>query len=338
MKVNLTIPTSWRNCTPAQLEAICLAKQQVQNLPPEQQTLAWKTNCFLALTNLEVEEADLIDDEGNKYFLVLQTSALSPSSSALSPSPLALSPQPSALSPQTSFPLYLWQIHSFIKDHLQWLDAIPDIPRFPYPEWESGGVTFRGPSIQLSNWTWQQYRLFKDYLELFFKVSAQAVQSVNVLRSPNPHSHHSSLSLQMLLATLYDRQINYIDEITQLPKYDYHYHPDQSTSNKDFFKDFPPIRVSVILLWWASTAHKLQKDYPKCFASSDKPDKKKKPPKQQDPIADYARTTATLEKYMGVNEQQLQQESFRVVLQHLNDMIKHNEEIERMNAKMKSKH
>lgn len=309
MKVNLTIPTSWRNCTPAQLEAICLAKQQVQNLPPDQQTLAWKTNCFLALTNLEVEEADLIDDEGNKYFLVLQTSALSPK-------PSALSPQTSALSPQPSFPLYLWQIHSFIKDHLQWLDAIPDIPRFPYPEWESGGVTFRGPSIQLSNWTWQQYRLFKDYLELFFKVSNK----------------------EMLLATLYDRQINYIDEITQLPKYDYHYHPDQSTSNKDFFKDFPPIRVSVILLWWASTAHKLQKDYPKCFASSDKPDKKKKPPKQQDPIADYARTTATLEKYMGVNEQQLQQESFRVVLQHLNDMIKHNEEIERMNAKMKSKH
>lgn len=291
MKVNLTIPTSWRNCTPAQLEAICLAKQQVQNLPPDQQTLAWKTNCFLALTNLEVEEADLIDDEGNKYFLV-------------------------RVNPQPSFPLYLWQIHSFIKDYLQWLDAIPDIPRFPYPEWESGGVTFRGPSIQLSNWTWQQYRLFKDYLELFFKVSNK----------------------EMLLATLYDRQINYIDEITQLPKYDYRYHPDQSTSNKDFFKDFPPIRVSVILLWWASTAHKLQKDYPKCFASSDKPDKKKKPPKQQDPIADYARTTATLEKYMGVNEQQLQQESFRVVLQHLNDMIKHNEEIERMNAKMKSKH
>lgn len=291
MKVNLTIPTSWRNCTPAQLEAICLAKQQVRNFPPDQQTLAWKTNCFLALTNLEVEEADLIDDEGNKYFLV-------------------------RVSPQPSFPLYLWQIHSFIKDYLQWLDAIPDIPRFPYPEWENGGVTFRGPSIQLSNWTWQQYRLFKDYLELFFKVSNK----------------------EMLLATLYDRQINYIDEITQLPKYDYRYHPDQSTSNKDFFKDFPPIRVSVILLWWASTAHKLQKDYPKCFASSDKPDKKKKPPKQQDPIADYARTTATLEKYMGVNEQQLQQESFRVVLQHLNDMIKHNEEIERMNAKMKSKH
>lgn len=142
----------------------------------------------------------------------------------------------------------------------------------------------------------------------------------------------------MVLATLYNREVNYLDETSHLPTHGYHYHPNQSTDNSKYFQDFPPIRFAVILLWWTSIATQLQKKYPKCFGSPDKPDKKKKrKTKPQDPIAEYARTTATLEKYMGVNEQELQQESYTIVLQHLQDMIKQNEEVERMNAKMKSK-
>ena len=340
MTINLTLPTSWNSCTPSQLEAICLAQQQAQMLPADQQSMAWKTNCFLALAGLEIEEANLTDEQGNHYILACASRFPREDTHHAH---TTHSSQLSIINSQLSIPIYSYQVHYWIKEYLQWLDAIPNITHFPYPEWKSGGVTFRGPGIQLNNWTWQQYRLLKDYLDYFFKMEERLANSPYQPHSP----HNSQLSIinsqltnamSMVLATLYNREVNYLDETSHLPTHGYHYHPNQSTDNSKYFHNFPPIRFAVILLWWTSIATQLQKKYPKCFGSPDKPDKKKKrKPKPQDPIAEYARTTATLEKYMGVNEQELQQESYTVVLQHLQDMIKQNEEVERMNAKMKSK-
>ena len=307
MKINLILPTSWNSCTTEQLEIICLAKQQVQMLPADEQTIAWKINCFLALAGMEVEEKPVTPDEEPSYVLVH-----SPNIPA-------------------HFKLYVWQIHYWVKEYLNWLDNNPNIIRFPYPEWRAKDNAFRGPSIRLSGWTWQQYRLLKDYLTYFFKIDEACNQ--------NPNSDNLSkiqTAMAMVLATIYDAKVDYLDETTQLPTHGYHYHPDQSTNNRDYFLTFPPIKFAVILLWWGSVASQLKKEYPKCFGEA-KETKKFKHPAIQDPLTEYARTTATLEKYMGVNEQELQHESYTVVLQHLQDMIKQNEEIERMNAKIKKK-
>ena len=306
MKINLTIPTSWRTCTTEQLELICLAQQQAQAQPPEQQPVAWKVRCFLALARLEIQEDRQTDEHGTPYFMVASLSQ-----------------------PETTFRLYVWQLQSFIKDQLAWLDTPPNIIRFPYPEWEHKGKTFRGPAIYLSGWSWQQYRLLKDYLDYFFRTAEKAEKKKDEQAIVQASA--------MVLATLYNAETDYLDETSHLPTHGYHYHPGQSTANRDSFLSFPPLRFSVIILWWGSLALKLKHDYPKCFGSSDKNAKKPHRQHLSDPTFDYARTTATLEKYMNTNEQQLQQESYTVVLQHLQDMIKQNEEIERINQKMKQK-
>ena len=45
--LNLTLPTGWNQCTPAQLEQIIIAQQRAQG-----NNTAWKLECFLLLTGL----------------------------------------------------------------------------------------------------------------------------------------------------------------------------------------------------------------------------------------------------------------------------------------------
>ena len=315
MKINLTLPTSWGTCTSEQLEKICLAQQQAVTSNTDDQRAAWKVECFLMLTGLEVEESVKEDEDGERFVMVRKT----------------LDGGTVKRGDGMVFPLYLWQIQYWVSENLAFLDTPPNVVRFPYPEWECEGKKFRGPSIYLSGWTWQQYRLLKDYLDYFFKVEGM-VRDNDITTSRHHDKYLKAMS--MVLATLYDAETDYLDETTRLAVHGFHYRPEQSTENAKWFEGYPAVRFAVILMWWATVAMKLQKDYPKCFSSGNQ--KKHKIPKPQDPIAEYARTTATLEKYMGVNEQELQQESFTVVLQHLQDMIKQNEEIERMNQRMKS--
>ena len=339
MTINLTLPTSWHTCTASQLEKICLAQQQALTSNTADQRTAWKLNCFLSLTGLEIEEDPHPDEQGERFVIVKHTIPITEERLRVGEHCSGMGRGEGLFrkeegAPSSLFRLYLWQIHSFIKENLAFLDTPPNIPRFPYPEWHHDGITFRGPSLYLSGWTWQQYRLLKDYLDYYFKIEERAAN--NPVSDGSPVGEKLQEAMQMVLATLYDAETDYLDETTHMPAHGYHYRPEQSTANAPHFHTFPPIRFAVILLWWASVAMKLQKDYPKCF-SSGKPNKKSKHPKPQDPTFDYARTTATLEKYMGVNEQELQQESYTVVLQHLQDMIKQNEDIERMNQRMKSK-
>lgn len=324
MTITLTLPSSWNTCTPSQLEAICLAQQQAQMLPADQQTLAWKTNCFFALTGLEAEDLPQTDDQGNRYILVRpETQTAHQTHSPHNSLPIQGEGREEGI-----FPLYSWQVHYWIKENLRWLDSIPNIARFPYPEWTDKNASFRGPGIYLNGWTWQQYQQLKDHLTYFF------------LMQERKNEEHAQHAMHLVLATLYNREITYPDPITGQPTTGYRFHPDQPTANAECFRTFPPIRFAVILLWWTGVAHHLSQKYPKCFTSTSADDKKKKKKHHTtpDPQEEYARTTATLEKYMGINEQQLQQESYTVVLQHLQNMITQNEEIERMNRKMKQKH
>ena len=320
MKINLTLPTSWGTCTIEQLEQICMAQQVAMQLPADQQGMAWKVECFLRLAGLEVMEEQQKDEQGESFVVVRRSLPKGKEN--------ATAGKNGGETGQGEFRLYLWQIQYWVSENLAFLDTPPNVVRFPYPEWECEGKKFRGPSIYLSGWTWQQYRLLKDYLDYFFKVEERS-------KGQGAGGEKMEKAMGMVLATLYDAETDYLDETTRLAVHGFHYRPEQSTENAKWFEGYPAVRFAVILMWWATVAMKLQKDYPKCFSSGNQ--KKHKIPRPQDPIAEYARTTATLEKYMGVNEQELQQESFTVVLQHLQDMIKQNEEIERMNQRMKSK-
>ena len=316
MKINLRMPRGWRECSAEQLECICKVQQQVLGVEADGQKSAWKVGCFLALAGLEIVDEVRTDEEGERYVTVRRVGEKAAQRKG---------------EEEDGFHLYMWQVQNWIAEQLAWLDAPPSIVKFPYPEWTVGKRVFRGPSVWLSGWTWQQYRLLKDYLDYFFKVEEMAR-----VRPTKELDKRLQEGMAMVLATLYDGEVDYLDDTTRMSAHGYRYKPSQTMDNKECFMDFPPLRFAVVMLWWTSVAMKLQRDYPKCFAS-DKKEGKKKRQKAQDPTYEYARTTATLEKYMGVNEQELQQESYTVVLQHLQDMVKQNEEMERVNRRMKSK-
>ena len=79
---------------------------------------------------------------------------------------------------------------------------------------------------------------------------------------------------------------------------------------------------------------RLHRVYPKCFKTDDGDKKKKKRrPKPQDPLADYAKLTATLQHITNFDSDRLEHEPHEVILQRLTQMITENEEMEKMRKK-----
>ena len=53
----------------------------------------------------------------------------------------------------------------------------------------------------------------------------------------------------------------------------------------------------------------------------------------KDPMTVYSRMVATLEKYLCLPEDKLNEETYTNILQHLDDIVRQNEEIENMRRK-----
>ena len=70
----------------------------------------------------------------------------------------------------------------------------------------------------------------------------------------------------------------------------------------------------------------LQTEYPRCF----KRQAVKGQPKQNNPLELYTRTTATMQKYLGLDETEVNNQFFQLVLQHMDNMAKENDELERI--------
>ena len=94
------------------------------------------------------------------------------------------------------------------------------------------------------------------------------------------------------------------------------------------FTNYPDYKFQCILFWWVGTMNWLQKKYPKVF--------KKSPTKgqaQSNPLEVYTRTTATMEKYLGINEEEMNRELYTNVLQHLQDMMDESDRMKELNKK-----
>ena len=96
------------------------------------------------------------------------------------------------------------------------------------------------------------------------------------------------------------------------------------------FRNFDKVKWQVILFWWAEQMHYLHRTYPRCFKKQGFGAKGKKP---HNPFELYTRTIATMEKYLGLDEDKVNGQTYTLVLQHLEDMAKESEEIEKMKAK-----
>lgn len=368
MKIDLHLPTSFNRCSLPELRAIATimgdcALRSSRFHPFNMMEV--KVAVFLRLTNLEIVEPlnprvpveeqyyvvrilpYTVNDEGRTWFRVLRCYRN-----------LKSWCRRHILGHDDTFSLYLWQIHSWLtpnkKPHtgkttpglLDWLDSSnPDsLLIFPlntvFRKRSLCGrkIEFHGPAPLMDGFTWQRYRFAQDYMQNYVNASNRLLQlqkmgnrasAADILRA----SKNLDLAKALFLATIFNRHITYVEEQTGQTKSDFHYQSNQHSDNSPYFRDFPDTDWQLVLLWWQGMMHYLHKTFPKVF----KKQKVSKDRKAQNPLELYTRTTATMEKYISSNAADVDREPYTVILQHLEDISRHNEEMERINAKMKHK-
>ena len=132
----------------------------------------------------------------------------------------------------------------------------------------------------------------------------------------------------MFLATIFNGTTDYVDSNTGMVKHDFHYELNQWETNQSYFRDFPETAWQVILFWWTGVMHTLAQRYRHVFKVQ--PVKSQKP---TTPLEIYTATTATMQKYAGLTEDQVNNQSYSLVLEHLERLTVENEEMEKIRKK-----
>ncbi len=255
-----------------------------------------------------------------------------------------------------TFSLYLWQIHSWLSPYtnphtkkttpglLDWLENPDSLLIFPIPSVRRAHrplarkTTFHGPAPLMDGFTWQRYRIAQDYMANYVNASNRLLSLQKMGNRVSPAdlltaTRNLDLAKALFLATIFNRCITYVEEETGRTRTDYRYQSNQHSDNSIYFRNFPDTDWQIILLWWQGMMHYLSKTYPKVF----KVQKVKINKKTTNPLELYTRTTATMEKYISATAAEVDREPYSTILQHLEDITRHNEEMEKINSKMKSK-
>lgn len=226
-------------------------------------------------------------------------------------------------------------VHALIAERLSWVDDDKADPllRVPYPtlklrkssRFSFHTSTLQGPTPLLDGYTWMQYRHLQDYMQEYVKYT-------NML-SRLSRFNREQLQQYIDLGKKAEEARNAFLAILFRPEDDDKDDNAPSPLSPTLFTGFDPIKWQVILFWWSGLMRYLQQKYPHCY-KTDKPSKRTR---RSNPLELYVRTTATIEKYIGLNEEEVNRQSFHVILQHLEDMARESEETERLNRKYKSK-
>ena len=338
-KINLTLPKHWNACTTEQLELIAnVIREQVERQdryhPFSMQNV--KIALFFALSGIEIVEGPnpRVPVE-EQYYTCKQD--------------------------KDEFSLYLWQINYWLSPKaktndktspeyvsqgagiLDWLDNESGsfLTKFPYPiikrshrsRWFSIGHKFQGPSTDLDGFSWSQYRLATEAMQNYVHLS----NSLAIMKQRGTFSDEQmqkqaqsvDMAKSLFLATIFNRKVKYVETSTGMIRKDYHYESNQITDNAEYFRNYPDTQWQVILFWWTGIMHTFSKRYPHVFKVQ-KVIKKQQPTSAMDI---YTATIATMQKYVGINEQECNNQSYSLVLEQLERMSKENEEIERIRKK-----
>ena len=292
--IDLTLPTGWNHCSTAQLEQIAqilLRRMAMQDRYHPYDPLQMKCEAFFSLAGLSVmssgvETSQEISPQGRNdesdTFMVRQGKG-------------------------EPFPMETWQVHSFIDQHLKWLDDFTGLLIFPYPTlghyWTVSHRwpflcrhTLEGPAPLLDGMTWRQYRFANEWLNAYVE-------------------GESSEAREGFLKALFD-----VIDLKRTPRRLRHLRPDQ---------------FQLCLIWWQSMMAEMQKKYRKCF-KSEKSGKSSKG-QSSNPVDLYTRSMATLQDKYHLTEDEINRQPCRVILQHLEDMAHEAEELEKINKKNKTK-
>lgn len=340
-QINLTLPKSWNQCTTAQLELIAKVMQeqilrQDRYHPFSMQTV--KVAMFFALSGIQIAQGVNPNDPPDKQFYLCR--------------------MVDAKKKDETFPIYLWQVNYWLSPKaktndktsvkyiaqgaglLDWLDNERGmfLTRFPYPilkrrfKWWCRKKKFQGVFPDMDGFSWVQYRFASDMMQSYTQISnnLMRMQQMNSFTAEQMLQQADSVDLAraMFLATVFNAKTKYVDTNTGILKRDFHYEIGQNTDNAPYFRHFPDTEWQVILFWWTGMMHTLSKRFPHVFKVQ--PTNRLNP---STPLEIYTATTATMQKYAGLTEDQVNNQSYSLVLEHLERLIKENEEMEKIRNK-----
>ena len=322
-KLNLKFPTSWQNCSTAQLEQIASALVDVAERTDRFHPFDMKevkVALFFLMSGIKILEPLSVNEKGDEGYVVTHSDVKEP------------------------FFLELWKINSFV-------NGVPDIETIGQaePQKEQDGVfdwlddeshsgpllfpyekltvhgrfplnkrTYKGVAPLMQDFTWQRYRHCIDWMEEYIRRENVRIRAVAKARGCPAHSPlHADVRNAEREAD--DARASFLSELIT------------GMEGKDhLFRNFDKVKWQVILFWWAEQMHYLHRTYPRCFKKQGFGAKGKKP---HNPFELYTRTIATMEKYLGLDEEKVNNQTYTLVLQHLEDMAKESEEIEKMKRK-----
>ncbi len=255
------------------------------------------------------------------------------------------------------FALYLWQVGSWIfkkknpktgketRGMLDWMDADNKdfFVIFPFETVRrhkglvGKSTLFKGPNPMLDGFSWQRYRFAQDFMRNYMEQNNRLVKLQRMGRNVSADDllkavHHVDTAKALFLANLFEANIKYIDESTGRVRKDWRYQSNQASDNLEYFRNFPDVDWQIILLWWSGIMGWLGKTYPKVIKMQPTKNKSAKP---VNPLELYARTTATMEKYIGLSAEEVEREPYTTILQQMEDIARNNEEMERIRKKHK---
>lgn len=340
--IDLRLPRGWNQCTTEQLELIAATIMRHTLRQDRYHPFDWlavKTELFFLLT--ETHPLPLPIMEGSSY----------PASTDEEQQPLMVAfndRRPwwkKVITPSHTgegrgrgpFPLYAWQVHSFIDQHLAWLDDEKAQPLivFPYKRLLAYHVAvlrwlplslgrwtinvpypwmerrYRAPQELLQDFGWKPYSHLQEYMESYIRQQNQLLKA----QEGGKGDRRQISNLKSQIPTTRD---NFLAVLFHC---EHRRHRVRTISNVQF---------QVILFWWSGFMQYLQEKYPHCFHKA-APKKGRK--RYTTPLDAYVNITATIQKDSKLSEEQINAQTFHVVLEELERMAKEAEEMERISKK-----
>ena len=340
--IDLQLPRSWNECSTEQLELI--TRVMLEQIAREDRYHPFsmenvKIALFFALSGIQIVEGPNLQNPTEEQYYTCRFLKDGKRGE--------------------TFPVYLWQINYWITPKantddrhsaeymaqgagiFDWLDNERGmyLTRFPYPtmkrrrSWWRMKRVFQGALPDLDGFSWAQYRFATDTMGSYTQIynNLLKMQKMGTFSDEQLMQQAESVDMarSMFLATVFNAKTKFVDTNTGMVKYDFHYESTQCTDNAPYFRHFPDYQWQVVLFWWTGIMHTLSRRFPHVFKVQ-KIDPRKQP---STPLEIYTATTATMQKYASLTEDQVNNQSYSLVLEHLERLSKENEEMEKIRKK-----